>query len=538
MTSRERLQLQGEHVYPVPTLDERDGVALFLARARALAPSFSGGEAVADLCARLDNLPLALELAAARTVVFSAEQLLGRLGNRLDLLKGGRDADPRQQTLRATIEWSHELLDADERRLFRALSVFSGGCTFEAAEAVAEADPDTVQSLVDKSLLRHRDDEPAPRFWMLETLREFAAEQLQQRGETHDLAGTHARYYADLATSGAEALRAGDTLAFAVVNAELGNFRSGLRAALADNDAVLAGRYLDGLWFYWLTQGFGTEAAQAVAAWRALDRSQLAPSDQATGLLGAGEIVRFTGDVEEAIELKREALSLAVAHPKAEAAGRPMGGWRAAILADLAHLLVDAGRPAEAQTCAEQALALRRERGEPRGVAHAQAALAAIADASGDFVSARELMQAAAEGFERGGSREDATLRRAGAAEYEFLLGDAEAATRTFVRALADGQSLRDQGVLEAALRIGATIALNSGEPADAALLFAAAGRLRTTAGIETRSRAERERDEHSQRQLAATIDEATQARAAAAAETEDPVTLVQELASRLAKRA
>ena len=118
VTSRERLQLQGEQLYPVPTLLESDGVELFIARARALEPGFDGNGAIGDLCSRLDNLPLALELAAARTTLFSPVQLLERLSHRLDLLKGGRDADPRQQTLRATIEWSYDLLDSDEQRLF------------------------------------------------------------------------------------------------------------------------------------------------------------------------------------------------------------------------------------------------------------------------------------------------------------------------------------------------------------------------------------------------------------------------------------
>ena len=105
-----------------------------------------------ELCARLDELPLALELAAARTKLFSPDQLLERISQRLDLLKAGRDADPRQQTLRATIEWSHDLLTEQEQRLFRRLSVFAGGCTYEAAENVANADPDTLQSLIDKNL--------------------------------------------------------------------------------------------------------------------------------------------------------------------------------------------------------------------------------------------------------------------------------------------------------------------------------------------------------------------------------------------------
>jgi predicted ATPase len=148
VTSRERLQLQGEHAWTVPSLDEHDGPALFTARARELRPEFSETAATAELCNRLDNLPLALELAAARIPIFSPEQLLERLGRGLDL-KGGRDADPRQQTLDATIRWSYDLLLPEEQRLFARLAVFVGGCIYEAAEAVCGAEIDTLQSLID-----------------------------------------------------------------------------------------------------------------------------------------------------------------------------------------------------------------------------------------------------------------------------------------------------------------------------------------------------------------------------------------------------
>ena len=149
VTSRELLRVQGEVEYPVPPLAETEAVALFCARS-SLEPS----DEVAELCRRLDNLPLAVELAAARTKALAPARILDRLAQRLDLLKGGRDADPRQQTLRATIEWSYDLLSEDERQLFRRLSVFAGGCTLEAAEQVCDADLDTLQSLVEKSLVR------------------------------------------------------------------------------------------------------------------------------------------------------------------------------------------------------------------------------------------------------------------------------------------------------------------------------------------------------------------------------------------------
>jgi len=175
-----------------------DGVELFCARARV-----ERSAAVEELCRRLDNMPLALELAAARAALLTVEQILGRFSQRLDLFKGGRDADPRQQTLRATIEWSYELLSVAEQGLFARLAVFVGGCRLEAAEEIAGADLDTLQSLVEKSLLRRTDG----RLWMLETIRHYAAQQLEVLGEVCALRLRHAEYYLGLASRIDEELR-------------------------------------------------------------------------------------------------------------------------------------------------------------------------------------------------------------------------------------------------------------------------------------------------------------------------------------------
>jgi predicted ATPase len=176
VTSRERLRVQGEQVYPVPVLERAESRELFSARARAVQPDFEPDEHVDELCARLDDLPLALELAAARTALLTTEQLLERLESRLDLLRGGRDAEMRQRTLRATIAWSFDLLTPEEQRLLAALSVFRGGWTVEAAERVSGADMELQQSLADKSLVRRWG---SGRFGMLESVREFAAEHLE-----------------------------------------------------------------------------------------------------------------------------------------------------------------------------------------------------------------------------------------------------------------------------------------------------------------------------------------------------------------------
>jgi predicted ATPase/class 3 adenylate cyclase len=186
VTSRELLRVDGEVVYQVPALAEPEAVELFCARAR-----IEPDEAVAELCGRLDNLPLALELAAARVSVLTPAQILERISQRLDLFRAGRDADPRQQTLRATIAWSYDLLSPDEQRLFTRMAVFRGGCTLETAEQVASADVAGLQSLLDKSLLRRTGE----RFWMLETIRDYARELLEQDGEGDAVLRRHADHY-------------------------------------------------------------------------------------------------------------------------------------------------------------------------------------------------------------------------------------------------------------------------------------------------------------------------------------------------------
>jgi predicted ATPase/class 3 adenylate cyclase len=193
VTSREALRVQGEAEFELRSLARDEAVALFCERARAVRPDIGATDTVVELCERLDRLPLALELAAVRTKLLAPEALLERLGNRLDLLKGTRDAEERHATLRATIAWSYDLLEDGERQLFARLCVFRAGCTLETAEAVCAADPDTLGSLLDKSLLGRRTGRLGEdRYWMLETIREFALERLHESGEAERLRRLHA----------------------------------------------------------------------------------------------------------------------------------------------------------------------------------------------------------------------------------------------------------------------------------------------------------------------------------------------------------
>jgi len=308
VTSRERLRVRGEQTYSVPTLAESDGAALFTARARAVDPSFAESEAVGELCVRLDELPLALELAAARTALFSPEQLLERLSQRLDLLKGERDADPRQQTLRATIEWSYDLLSKQEQELFGRLSVFAGGCSYEAAEHVAGADPDTLQSLLDKSLLRKRESELAPRYWMLETIREYAAEQLEASKGAEELQSRHAEHFlalaeeAELHLFGLNPWEWLDRL-----EAEHDNLRAAIDRLQVANDTLRGLRLVGAIWKFWDLRGHLAEGQRRLEGALAADSSPTAA--RAKTLAGAARVGRF-GSAEAAALRAEEALAI------------------------------------------------------------------------------------------------------------------------------------------------------------------------------------------------------------------------------------
>src|SRR4051794_31797588 len=200
VTSREPLRIAGESEFDLPPMDESEAVTLFVERAQAVRPDVGDSHAVHELIRRLDGLPLAIELAAARVKLLDPEQLLERIAQRLDMLKGGRDADERHATLRTTIAWSYDLLDEHEQQLFARLAVFRGGCTLEAAEAVCDSNLDTLASLLDKSLVRRRTDANGDeRFWMLETIREFAREHLAASGEEDALRGLQTGWLLELA---------------------------------------------------------------------------------------------------------------------------------------------------------------------------------------------------------------------------------------------------------------------------------------------------------------------------------------------------
>ena len=485
VTSRERLRVRGEQTYPVPQLAASDGEALFLTRARAVDPAFAPSEAVRELCLRLDELPLAIELAAARTAIFSPEQLLGKLSQRLDLLKGERDADPRQLTLRATIEWSYDLLSEEEQRLYCRLAVFSGGCTYEAAEEIAAADPDILQSLLDKSLVRRRVGTTGePRYWMLSTIEAFAAEKLGRAQDIEQLRDAHARWYAIHAASIAMEVRMYDQRAVAASVDELDNVRTGIARAVESRDAELLGLYLFGIWFAWMMHGNNREARNAVERWLELDREPIDPTVRLGGLVGAGEILRLS-DYGRARALKLEAIDIARAYPDASLYGWPLGSTVAATLADIVDIDIAEGDLEAARAHAEDALALRVADGAALGIAHAKVALAAVSIARGELTGARELLLEAASVHRSAGRDGEAARGLLGVASLEIELGLIDSVRRRLGALLAELPRLGDISQVIYAAAIVAALAARDGDPRTAALLLGAADHRARDAGAE-----------------------------------------------------
>jgi predicted ATPase/DNA-binding SARP family transcriptional activator len=443
-TSRALLRLSAEHQYPVPPLELPDperlpgvaalrdlpAVALFVERAQALKPGFEltedNAHSVAEICLRVDGLPLALELAAARVRILAPQALLARLGQRLPLLTGGaREAPARQQTLRATIDWSYDLLSVSEQVRFVRLACFAGGCTLEGAEAVCGAALDELASLVDKSLLSERDG-PAgePRFDMLGTVREYALERLDAGGEADELRRRHAEHCVLLAERAEpEILRADQVEWLQRLEADHSNFRVALEWSLGSGEVDLGLRLIGSLRRAWVARGYLTEtrrwleaalaqAASASPAIRAkavygLGRVALAQADydqalrylqesaafsrkigDSEGLVFAladlGWIASAQGDREQAALLAQEGLA------EARKAESPMAV--AAALHSLGCTMLDRGDYAHARELLEESLALRRKRGDKRNTANSLAFLGATAFLEGDHVRARELL--------------------------------------------------------------------------------------------------------------------------------------------------
>jgi len=312
VTSREALRLRGEHGYPLRPLEERASIELFRRRATAVDADFDAGDDVlAALSERLDGIPLAIELAAARAKVMNAAQLLDRLDERLPILTGGaRDLPERQRTLRAAIEWSFDLLDEPERRLFANLAVFAGGWSLEAAENVCGATLDPLQALVDKSLVRL----DGGRFGMLETIREFAAIQLEESPDAEQVRRRHAVSYAALAkVAEPELVGPNQEEWLERLTIEYENLRAALDWSTSPSgDPAVALQLASGLVVFWFVKGLYPDGLRWLERTFALTDGDRSPGRAAvlwgSGLLSAivGEEARSTERLEQGLQLARE----------------------------------------------------------------------------------------------------------------------------------------------------------------------------------------------------------------------------------------
>jgi predicted ATPase/class 3 adenylate cyclase len=312
-TSRSRLNVAAEQEFPVPTLPVDDATTLFTQRARQLDPYFEPDLAVRQIAERLDGLPLALELAAARVKVLTPRQILERLGRSLDLLTSGAyDAPERQRTLRGTVEWSYRLLTAPEQQLFARLAVFAGSFELEAAEAVCSAELDVLQSLVDKSLLRHSAD---GRFFMLATIKELALEKVHELSDPSSLRRRHDDYFLAVAEdldarerrSGMRDLSRKSLDRYA---RELHGFRAALAGMLEDGRGEGVLRLGAALWRFWLNRTHYHDAAHWLEH-APVDDATLPSDMRATALDAAGGIALYVHDeVDRGEMFWREGLEL------------------------------------------------------------------------------------------------------------------------------------------------------------------------------------------------------------------------------------
>ena len=455
VTSRELLRVRGEVEYPVLPLADPEAVSLFCVRTGA-APD----ESVRELCRALDNLPLAVELAAARGSVLSPRQLLERLSGRLDLLTGGRDAEPRQRTLRATIAWSYELLGGTEQALFTRLSVFVGGSTFEAASEVAGADLDALQSLVEKSLVRRTGE----RFWMLETIREFALEQLEQSSLAR-LRQRHAEYLAALAESADLGARRPDQPAWLdVLETEQGNWRAALEFARSHGLDALEVRFVAALGPLWRLRGYHREGSAWVDHALATEAG-LSPVMRIELLKWATQFAQRRADLADARLFASEWLELTndLADPSERFEALMQLGNTATLMRDFetarSHLT----------TAVEEAQAL-----EPWALCTAQLNLGIAAASAGD-ADADMLFQQALENARLSGSASLIGICLTALGKRQRLSGRSQAARALLREALEILVEARTAETLAECLHEVASLQATSSRADDAARLFGAA---------------------------------------------------------------
>ncbi|HJP65068.1 MAG TPA: tetratricopeptide repeat protein, partial [Actinomycetota bacterium] len=470
-TSRIRLGLAGEQEYPVPPLGmpalgssppelaETDAVRLFAERARAVVPSFEvtddNAATIAEICARLDGLPLAIELAAAQLRILSPKEVLDRLDRRLPLRSTAGNVPERQRTLRGAIEWSYDLLEASLRAFFARLSVFAGGASFPAIEAVCNPDGDlgldaldALASLLDQSLIRREDAAGGSRYVMLETIREFAAERLAAEFDLPDAERRHVRFFVELAAEWGPLVRSPRALeATAVLERDYQNIRAALTWCLRTDRADIGLSAAAGLWMFWVEHGPVADGRKTVAAMLELPSAAQRDARRQAALDALGSLAYWEGDYPSAVDVYDQALELS----------RELEDVRGSVeaLKNLSYTAGAAGDPATARTLAEEARVVAREAGLGAIAAEAAGLVGLSLSREGDHEGALVATQEALDGFEAAGDAYWANQMKSRMGSIHLRMGDVERAEAYLRVALAESMTR-----LPGAIGRGATTSL------------------------------------------------------------------------------
>jgi predicted ATPase len=490
VTSQAPLHVYGEHEFPVPPLALPDpsstpsleilsalpAVALFLERARAVKHEFAltkeNAPTVAAICARLDGLPLAIELAAARIKMLSPSAMLARLAGRLNLLTGGaRDLPSRQQTLRGTVDWSYGLLNGAEQTLFRRLSVFAGGCTLEAVEAVCDTKSDLgldvldgMASMVDKSLAQQGEQaDTETRFHMLSTLREYARERLAESDDESATRRAHAAYFLVLAEEGAENIAAHSEW-LDRFEVEHDNFRASLDYLIKTGDADWSLRIGVALFRFWETREHFTEGRGAIAKILALEGAAARPKLYARLLFAAGVIASEQGDYGTAQQMLEDSLETCVELNDNRGV--------AVALNALAVITRDRGEIAAASSLFERCVAIWKDLGDPADVARALSNLASVLKLQGEYERASSLYHECLTIFRQVGDVAGAawTLNYQGDVAREKA--DFPAARSYCEQSLSEFRRLRDSWGIASTLSDLASLSCDQGNNSEARRLY------------------------------------------------------------------
>ena len=544
-TSRAPLGLYGEHEFPVPPLTMPDlkdpapmerltqyeAVRLFVERAQAVRSDFAitneSAPAVAEICVRLDGLPLAIELAAARIKMLPPKAMLQRLSSRLNLLTGGaRDLPERQRTLRATIEWSYALLNEREQLLYARLAVFSGGRTLEAIEAICDAEGDLpvevfdgVSSLLDKSLLRQEEGPGGePRFVMLETVHEFAREKLQESAEAGEIKRTHAEYFLTLAEEAYPELKGANQLEWLErLEAEHDNMRAALSWALERKEAEVALRLGGAQWWLGIVRGYHSEGRRSLQEALAIE-VRGSPEVRAMALAGIGRLAVDQGDLDRAQEACEEGLELLanearetseaklwllerlgwVAWAREEheqatqlfeeslALSQQMSDtyWHATSLSNLALATHSLGDYEKATELYEQSMHLFREQGDKRRLATCLNNLAMVMCSQGDLRRAAKLIEESVALLRELGARVDVSIGLCNLGWIALLREDIGRAADIYKESLSLSWDTGLNPVVQSTLEGFACLAGAKGEAERTARLWGAAQALHETKDI------------------------------------------------------